>query len=116
MRADLVRATVESIAYQTRAVADAMRTDARIPLASLRVDGGASAMDLLLQLQADLLGVPVARASVRETTALGAAYLAGLAAGLWGGTDELARHWSADRIFEPSEADRAEHGYQRWLR
>jgi len=115
-RAHLVRATVESIAYQTRAVADAMRADARIPLASLRVDGGASAMDLLLQLQADLLGVPVARASVQETTALGAAYLAGLAAGLWSGTDELARQWSADRTFEPQETDRAEHGYQRWLR
>ena len=72
--------------------------------------------DLLLQLQADLLGVPVARASVQETTALGAAYLAGLAAGVWGGTGELARQWSADRTFEPQETDRAEHGYQRWLR
>ncbi len=115
-RAHLVRATVESIAYQTRTVVDAMRADAGIALTSLRVDGGASAMDLLLQLQADVLGVPVARAAVQETTALGAAYLAGLAAGIWSGTDELARQWSADRTFDPTNPARAEDGYQQWLR
>jgi len=115
-RAHLVRVTIESIAFQTRAVVDAMRADAGLPLTSLRVDGGASAMDLLLQLQADLVGVPVARASVQETTALGAAYLAGLSAGIWNGTQELAQHWSAERTFEPVEVGRAETDYQGWRR
>jgi glycerol kinase len=115
-RAHLVRATIEAIAYQTRDVVDAMRADAGIPLTALRVDGGASAMDLLLQMQADLLGVPVARASVQETTALGAAYLAGLAAGVWSGPDELASHWTAERTFAPGDVEGAERRHRGWRR
>jgi glycerol kinase len=72
------------------------------PVSELRVDGGASVNDLLMQFQADLLGIPVVRPAVTETTALGAAYLAGLAAGVYGGTDELAALWKADRRFEPA--------------
>lgn len=116
-RAELARAVVESMAFQTRDVIDAMSAVSGHVVAELRVDGGASAMDLLLQLQADQLGVPVARPTVQETTALGAAYLAGLAEGVWSSLDELAEHWRLDRRFEPSadpsEADAA-HG--QWLR
>jgi glycerol kinase len=100
-RAHLVRATVEAIAHQSADVIDLMRAEAGLELAELRVDGGAAAMDLLLQFQADLLGVPVRRAMVHETTALGAAYLAGIGAGTWSGPEELQRLWRADRDFEP---------------
>ncbi len=100
-RAHLARAVVEAMAYQTRDVVDAMTAAAGQPLAELRVDGGASVMDLLLQLQADQLGVPVVRATVVETTALGAALLAGLAEGVWGSLDEIADRWRADRVAEP---------------
>jgi glycerol kinase len=79
-----------------------MEADAGISLAELRVDGGAAANDLLMQFQADLLDVPVVRPKVLETTALGAAYLAGLAVGYWQNTDELADQWQADRVFEPT--------------
>src|ERR1044071_8267464 len=82
-----------------------MAADAGSKVASLRVDGGAAANDLLLQLQADLLGVPVERPVVAETTALGAAYLAGLAVGYWSGTDEILSNWALDRRFEPSMPD-----------
>jgi glycerol kinase len=80
----------------------AMQRDAHQPLVELRVDGGATGNDLLMQFQADLLGVPVVRPRVTETTALGAAYLAGLAVGFWGSTDEVAANWQVDRRFEPA--------------
>jgi glycerol kinase len=98
----LARAAVESIAFQVADVLDAMRSDSGLELTELRVDGGAAANDALLQYQADLLGVAVVRPKVTETTALGAAYLAGLAVGFWESIDALARHWRADRRFEPS--------------
>ncbi|HEX6548265.1 MAG TPA: glycerol kinase GlpK [Candidatus Dormibacteraeota bacterium] len=99
-RAQLVRAAVEAMAFQTRDVADAMAADAGRPLAELRVDGGAAVMDFLCQFQADLLGIPVRRPRQTETTAMGAAYLAGLGAGLWNEAD-LAGLWRLDREFQP---------------
>ena len=113
--AHLARATVEAIAYQCADVLDLMRTDSGLDLPSLKVDGGASAMDLLLQFQADLLGVPVRRSAVQETTAMGAAYLAGLATGVWSGPEELSSIWRADRTFEPRDTARAAAGHARWL-
>jgi len=101
-RAHLARAAVEAMAYQTRDVVEAMEADAGLALAELRVDGGAVVMDLLCQFQADLLGVPVLRPVVRETTAMGAGFLAGLGAGVWSSTGELAEGWRLDRRFEPS--------------
>ncbi len=101
-RAHIARAALESIAFQSAEVLDAMQKDAAQPLVELRVDGGATANDLLMQFQADLLGVPVVRPKVTETTALGAAYLAGLSVGFWQSTDEVARNWRADRRFEPA--------------
>ena len=101
----IVRAALESIAYQTRDLVEAMESDCGARLAELRVDGGATANDFLMQFQADILGVPVVRPSYAETTALGAAFLAGLATGFWSGTDELERFWSVDRRFEPSMPD-----------
>jgi glycerol kinase len=115
-RAHLVRAAVESIAYQTRDVVDAMTRGAGIPIATLKADGGASAMDLLLQLQADLLGVPVRRPIVQETTALGAAFLAGLGAGVWSSKEEAASAWRLDREFLPDDREGAERGYVGWRR
>jgi glycerol kinase len=100
--AELARATLESIAFQVADVLEAMAADAGERLRELRVDGGAAANDLLLQLQADLLGVPVERPVVAETTALGAAYLAGLAVGYWDGIDDIESNWALDRRFEPS--------------
>jgi glycerol kinase len=115
--AHLVRAAVEAMAYQTRDVVEAMRADAGMDVAELKVDGGASAMDLLLQLQADQLGVPVRRAAVQETTALGAAYLAGLGEGVWSSTDEVAGHWRADAEFTPNQdRARADTDYATWRR
>ena len=99
--AHIARAAVESIAFQVADLLEAVRDDAAIDLAELRVDGGAAANDGLLQFQADLLGVAVVRPKVTETTALGAAYLAGLAVGFWDSTDALSRHWQVDRRFEP---------------
>src|SRR5699024_9498049 len=87
--------------YQTRDVVDAMMADSGIELELLRVDGGATVNDLLMQLQADILGVPVSRPRVTETTALGAAYAAGLAVGYWNDTDELAANWVEERQFTP---------------
>jgi glycerol kinase len=98
----VARAAVESIAYQVGDLLDAVHRDADIALSELRVDGGASRNDALMQFQADLLGVPVVRPAVTETTALGAAYLAGLAVGFWSSVDEISRQWRADRRFEPS--------------
>ena len=113
----LARAAVESMAYQTRDVLEAMQQDSGITLSSLKVDGGATANTHLLHFQADLLGVPVRRPSVGETTALGAAYLAGLAVGYWNDLDDVRRNWALDREFAPS-IDHAERDrrYRRWLR
>ena len=101
----IARAALEAIAFQTRDVVDAVNADAGIDLTELRVDGGATANDTLLQFQADILGVPVVRPVVAETTALGAAYAAGLAVGFWGSLDELAANWQEDRRWEPSMDD-----------
>ncbi len=114
-RAQIVRATLESIAYQTRDVVSAMSADAGLELDALRVDGGAVVNDFLMQFQADILGVPVQRPSVTETTALGAAYLAGLAAGFWGSQDEIAQQWQLEKTFAPDmSADQRETLYSRW--
>jgi glycerol kinase len=101
-KAHIARAALESIAFQSAEVLEAMQKDSGEKLAELRVDGGASANDLLMQFQADLLGVPVVRPRVLETTALGAAYLAGLTVDLWKSREELAQHWKAARRFEPA--------------
>ncbi|MCU1502067.1 MAG: glpK [Ilumatobacteraceae bacterium] len=116
-RAHLARAVVESMAFQTRDAVDAMVTAGGTPIADLRVDGGASAMDAMLQFQADQLGVTVRRPRDQETTALGAAYLAGLAEGLWPSLDALAEEWALDAVFEP-EPDRtaADAAHAGWLR
>ncbi len=114
-RAHLVRAAVEAMAYQTRDVVDAMVAEAGVPLETLKADGGASVMDVLLQFQADLLGVPVQRPLVQETTALGAAYLAGLATGVWGSKQEAARAWRLDREFTPTGEDTTRR-YAGWRR
>jgi glycerol kinase len=100
-RAQLARAAVEAMAYQTRDVVDAMTAAVGHPVGELRVDGGASVLDLLLQIQSDQLRVPVARPVVRESTALGAAYLAGLAEGVWSSTDEVAGLWREEARFTP---------------
>ena len=100
--AHIARAAIEGIAFQVADVLDAMREDCGIPIAQLRVDGGAAANNLLMQFQADLLQAPVVRPKIIETTALGAAYLAGLAVGFWQDTAEIQKVWQADRIFEPS--------------
>ena len=98
----IARATLEAIAFQTADVVDAMQADAGLAVTELRVDGGATQNDLLMQFQADLLGVPVVRPKVYETTALGAAYLAGLATGFWKDPSVLAAQWQLDRRFEPA--------------
>ncbi|HTQ79064.1 MAG TPA: glycerol kinase GlpK [Thermoanaerobaculia bacterium] len=114
--AHLARAALEAIAFQAVEVLRAMEADSGIALGELRVDGGAAANDLLLQLQADLLGVPVVRPRMLETTALGAAYLAGLATGVWKDTAEIARHAAVDRTFLPAlDAATASARLDRWL-
>jgi glycerol kinase len=90
------------MAYQTRDVVEAMRADAGTEVVELKADGGASAMDVLMQFQADVLGVPVRRPRLLETTALGAAYLAGLAVGYWKDTGDVTRNWALDRKYNPS--------------
>ena len=116
-KAHIARAALESIAYQCRDVLDAMAQDTGAPIASLRVDGGATANGLLMQFQADALGATVRRSAVAETTALGAGYLAGLAVGFWGGVDELAGLWRADAAFEPAMDDaERERLYGQWRR
>ncbi|WP_131769739.1 glycerol kinase GlpK, partial [Candidatus Protofrankia californiensis] len=113
--AHLARAALEAICYQSRDVAEAMRLDSGVALDVLRVDGGVTANDLCMQMQADILGVPVSRPVVAETTALGAAYAAGLAVGFWKDAGELATHWREDRRFEPQwSPDRRESGYAGW--
>jgi glycerol kinase len=116
-KAHVARAALESIAFQSYDVLEAMQRDAAQPLTELRVDGGAARNDLLMQFQADVMGVPVVRPVVTETTALGAAYLAGLATGFWSGTDEIAALWRADRRFEPSmSCDRRDAMVGEWRR
>ncbi|MBS0309018.1 MAG: glycerol kinase GlpK [Proteobacteria bacterium] len=100
-KAHIARAALESIAYQSADVLQAMQADASIPLSELRVDGGAARNDFLMQFQADILGVPVIRPTITETTALGAAYLAGLATGFWQSRDEIAVQWQIERHFDP---------------
>ena len=114
-REHIVRAALESIAYQTRDLVEAMESDSGSRLAELRVDGGATANDFLMQFQADILGVSVVRPAYPETTALGAAFLAGLATGFWSGTQELESFWRVDRRFEPSMPDsRRQALYEGW--
>ncbi len=113
----LARATLEAIAYQSRDVLEAMRQDASIELQALRVDGGAARNNLLMQFQADILGVPVQRPVVSETTALGAAYLAGLAVSVWGSTDEIARLWRVEAEYLPQMSnDQRQALYAGWKR
>jgi glycerol kinase len=113
--AHFARAALESIAFQVADIVDVMQQDSGVPLQELRVDGGAAADNLLLQFQADILGIPVVRPKVTETTALGAAYLAGLAVGYWSGEQDVVANWQVDRRFEPSmPADRARHLRTRW--
>jgi glycerol kinase len=113
--AHLARATLESICYQTRDVVDAMERDSGVTLDVLRVDGGVTANQLCMQLQADILGVPVSKPVVAETTALGAAYAAGLAVGFWASTDELKRNWNEAQRWQPNWTDRQRHnGYAGW--
>ena len=101
------RATLEAVAYQTREVLDAMNADSGVDLTTLKVDGGMVYNDLLMQFQADVLGVPVIRPKVAETTALGAAYAAGLAVGFWQNTDEMRQNWGVDHTWEPAADDTA---------
>ena len=111
----IARAALESIAYQTRDVLEAVNADAGVDLTELRVDGGATANSTLLQFQADILDVPVVRPVVAETTALGAAYAAGLAVGFWSDLDELRANWQEDRRWEPAmDADERERLYRNW--
>jgi len=105
--AHIARAALEGIAFQATDVLQAMETDSGVRLAEMRVDGGAARNDLLMQFQADLLGVPVVRPKVTETTALGAAYLAGLGVGFWKSSVEFDAQWQVDRVFEPA-IDRAQ--------
>ena len=115
--AHLARAALDAMAYQSLDLLEAMKKDAAIEPPALKVDGGASVSDLLLQFQADLLGVPVQRPTVTETTALGAAYLAGLAVGYWRDLDDVARHWTLARQFEPRlSADERQELHRRWQR
>jgi glycerol kinase len=116
-RRHLARAALEAICYQSRDVLEAMTADSGIVLTALRADGGAVANDLLMQLQADLLGVPVQRPAIVETTALGAAYLAGLATGYWSSLDDIARQWTANAEFRPAMAQaRRDALYAGWQR
>jgi glycerol kinase len=113
--AHLARATLEAICYQSKDVADAMEKDSGVKLEVLKVDGGVTANELCMQMQADILGVPVSKPVVAETTALGAAYAAGLAVGFWNNTDELVQNWNEDKRWSPewNDEQRAE-GYKGW--
>lgn len=114
-RAHLARAALEAICYQSKDVVVAMQHDSGVALDVLRVDGGVTVNDTAMQLQADILGVPVSRPKVTETTALGAAYAAGLATGFWSSTEELAENWQEDRRWEPTwTAEQRDEGYRQW--
>lgn len=113
----VARATLESMCYQTRDVLEAMVADSGAELKALRVDGGAVGNNLLMQFQADILGVPVQRPKVAETTALGAAYLAGLAVGFWESMQQVSEYWALDRTFEPQMSkDQRDQYYSNWTR
>ncbi|MFD7698585.1 glycerol kinase GlpK [Streptomyces caelestis] len=115
--AHIARATLEAICYQSRDVVEAMEQDSGVHLDVLKVDGGVTANDLCMQIQADVLGVPVSRPVVAETTALGAAYAAGLAVGFWRDTDELRSHWQESKRWNPQwSEERRQGGYQDWKR
>ncbi|MET0735140.1 MAG: FGGY-family carbohydrate kinase, partial [Microbacterium sp.] len=111
----IARAALESTAFQTRDVVEAVVADSGRELAEIRVDGGMTRDDLLMQFQADILGIPVVRPKVVETTALGAAYAAGLATGVWASRDDLRAHWQEDARFEPRmPEDERERRYRQW--
>ncbi len=103
--AHIARAALEGIAFQTMDIVDAMSRDAGVQLSELKVDGGASRNNLMMQFQADILGANVIRPQVTETTAMGACYLAGLAVGYWSSLDEIKQQWQAERTFAPSGKD-----------
>ena len=114
-RNHIIRASLEAIAYQTRDVLEAMQEDSGIKLQSLKVDGGVVANDFLMQFQSDILGVPVHRPNIIETTALGAGYLAGLAVGFWSNKDEIRKRWSVNKVFTPEmEEDKIDSLYKGW--
>ena len=111
----LARAVLEATAYQTRDIVEAMNRDSGVELTRLKVDGGMVGNELLMQFQADILGVPVIRPKVSETTALGAAYAAGLAAGFWSGPNELRRNWAHDKTWQPAmQSEIRETRYRQW--
>lgn len=113
--AHLARATLEAICYQSKDVADAMEKDSGVKLEVLKVDGGVTANELCMQMQADILGVPVSKPVVAETTALGAAYAAGLAVGFWNNTDELVQNWNEAKRWSPQwDDDQRAAGYKGW--
>ena len=116
-RAHVARAALEGVAFQCAEVLEAMQLDAHTTLRELRVDGGASRNNLLMQFQADISGVPVIRPAITETTALGAAFLAGLAVGVWDSCDEISSLWRVDRVFEPAmSADQKDYLMNQWIR
>ncbi len=116
-KAHLARAALEATCYQTREVLEAMQADAGVELASLKADGGMAANDLLMQSQADILGIPVVRPRIAETTSLGAAFVAGLAVGFYEGLNDLGANWQVDRRWEPQiDAERRDRGYRGWLK
>jgi glycerol kinase len=111
----IARAALESIAFQVADVMHGMESDSECCFTKLRADGGAAANDMLMQFQADVLGIPVERPAILETTAQGAAYLAGLASGFWSGVEEIAKTRPKDQVFAPRmERAKAEHLYARW--
>jgi glycerol kinase len=113
----IARAALESTAYQTREVLEAMKKDAGVALRSLKVDGGMVLNDLLMQFQSDILNVPVVRPEVAETTALGAAYAAGLAGGFWSNLEDLRANWRAAKTWEPDmSAEQRDQLYKGWLK
>ena len=114
-KAHIVRAALEATAFQTREVLDAMNADSGVELTELRVDGGMTANEFLMQFQADLLRVPVIRPKVTETTALGAAYAAGIAVGFWEGEQDVTDNWQEDKRWEPEmPEDEVERQYRLW--
>ena len=114
-RYHIIRATLESLAYQVNDVLEAMKADSGIELAALKVDGGASANDFLMQTQADIINAPVNRPQCVETTAMGAAYLAGLAVGYWSSKEDVIKNWAIDKTFEPKiEAAEREKRIKGW--